>query len=163
MVGSVRIDVVVLVASALVATGCGGGNDASREVAIAPPATEEPVPPARASAAAVAGGGASTPAAPAPTPLPARERAQISTRAADTQAAIGRWDDQLAACIGPTGEGDDSDAACTHAAWEELVLQVEVAMYYLLDELRTMPGGSCHDALASANDLLRAFWHVRPR
>ncbi len=92
-------------------------------------------------------------------PLPAAERARIATRAADTQAAIGRWDDELAACIGPTGEGDDSDATCTHAAWDELVLQVEVAMYYLLNDLRAMPRGACHDALAAENDLLRAFWH----
>jgi hypothetical protein len=154
-----RIDLVVLIVAALVATGCGGGNDGSREVAIAPPATEEPVPPAPAPAAPVAGGGASTPAAPEPTPLPTSERAQIATRAGDTQAAIGRWDDQLAACIGPSGNGDDADSTCTHAAWEELVDQVEVAMYYLLDDLRAMPRGSCHDALASENDLLRAFWH----
>lgn len=154
-----RIDVVVvLVAAALAATGCGGGTDGSREVA-APPATEEPVTPAPAPAAPVAGSGASTPAAREPTPLPRSERAQIATRAADTQAAIGRWDDQLAACIGPSGNGDDADSTCTHAAWEELVDQVEVAMYYLLDDLRAMPRGACHVALGAENDLLRAFWH----
>jgi hypothetical protein len=91
-------------------------------------------------------------------PLPTAERARIATRA-DTRAAIGRWDDELAVCIRPIGEGDDSDATCTHDAWNELVLQVEVAMYYLLDDLRAMPRGACHDALAAQNDLLRAFWH----
>ena len=147
-----------LVVATFVATGCGGGGaTTSPDVAIATQPTEEPVR---------TGAGSPPRAArrrrqsrPARAPLPAAERARIATRAADTQAAIGRWDDELAACIGPTGEGDDSDATCTHEAWDELVLQVEVAMYYLLNDLRAMPRGACHDALAAENDLLRGFWH----
>jgi hypothetical protein len=71
-----------------------------------------------------------------------------------------RWDAQLVACLGPTGNDDDSDATCTHAAWGRLVFQVEVAMYYLLEDLRAMPRGTCHDALAAENDLLRGFWLI---
>ena len=100
-----------------------------------------------------------SPRAVVPGRLSTSERARIAARASDTQAAIRRWDEGLAACVGLTGEGDDSDATCTHAAWGELVSQVEVAMYYLLNELRTMPRGACHDALAAENDLLRGFWH----
>jgi hypothetical protein len=33
-------------------------------------------------------------------------------------------------------------------------------MYYLLNDLRAMPHGTCHDALAAQNDLLRGFWLV---
>jgi hypothetical protein len=92
-------------------------------------------------------------------PLPVTNRAQLVMRAADTQLAIGRWDAELAACLGRTGNADDSGATCTHAAWGRLVGQVDVAMYYLLDDLRPMPRGTCHDALAAENDLLRGFWN----
>jgi hypothetical protein len=77
-------------------------------------------------------------------------------RAAETSAALGRWDEELGVC---TERGDDSASTCTHAAWERFVFQVEIAMYYLLNELRAMPRGACHDALAAENDLLRGFWH----
>ena len=32
-------------------------------------------------------------------------------------------------------------------------------MYYLLEHLRAMPSGACHEALAAENDILRGFWH----
>jgi hypothetical protein len=72
---------------------------------------------------------------------------------------VRRWDAALAACVGPSGESDDSDTTCTHAAWEQLVDQVEIEMYYLLEHLRGMPRGPCHDALGAENDILRGFWH----
>jgi hypothetical protein len=149
---------VAIVVVAFVSTGCGrGGSDDSPDVAITTQQAEKAVPTTPAPAAA--SGTTSAPISPSPMPLPTAERARIATRAADTQAAIRRWDDELAVCIGPTGEGDDSDATCTHEAWNELVLQIDVAMYYLLNDLRAMPRGACHDALAAENDLLRAFWH----
>ena len=150
--------VVALVGATFVATGCGGGgSDDSPDVAITTQQTEGPAP--TAPAPAVSGTTSASVSSGPRRPLPTAERARIATRAADTQAAIGRWDDDLAVCIGPTGKGDDSDATCTHEAWNELVLQVEFAMYYLLNDLRAMPRGACHDALAAQNDLLRAFWH----
>jgi hypothetical protein len=156
-----RLSLVTLVAATFVAVGCGGGGDESPEAATTTAPAEVPA----AAAAAprkpnVATGPSSRAVVPGSIPLPTSERVRIATRASDTQAAIRRWDARLAACIGPTGEGDDSDATCTHAAWSELVVQVEVAMYYLLNDLRAMPRGVCHDALAAENDLLRAFWHV---
>ena len=148
---------VALVVATFVSTGCGGGGtDDSRDVAITTQQAEGAAPTAPAPAA---NGTTSAPVSPRARPLPTAERARIATRAADTQASIDRWEHELAACVGPTGERDDSDATCTHEAWSELVLQVEVAMYYLLNDLRAMPRGACHDALAAQNDLLRAFWH----
>ncbi len=149
---------VALVGATYVSTGCGGGNrDESTDVAITTQQAEGAVPTTPAPTAV--SGTTSAPVSPRPRPLPTAKRARIATRAADTQAAIGRWDDKLAVWIGPTGEGDDSDATCTHEAWNELVAQAEVAMYYLLNDLRAMPRGACHDALAAQNDLVRAFWH----
>ena len=92
-------------------------------------------------------------------PLPPRQRQEVGKQAADTAAAVQRWDTALAACVGPSGDGDDADATCTHAAWEQLVDQVEIEMYYLVEHLRAMPRGSCHDALGAENDILRGFWH----
>ena len=92
-------------------------------------------------------------------PLPARQRQEVSKQAAATAAAVRRWDTALAACVGPSGDGDDADATCTHAAWEQLVDQVEIEMYYLLEHLRGMPPGTCHAALNAENDILRGFWH----
>jgi len=79
----------------------------------------------------------------------------------DTDAAVRRWDEELAACVGPSGDGDDPDATCTHGAWEQLVdqVEVEIEIYYLLEHLRAMPRGPCHDALRAENDLLRGFRH----
>ena len=148
---------VALVVATSVSTGCGGGgSDDVPDVANTTQQVEGAAPTAPPRAAS---GTTSAPVSPGARPLPAAERARIATRAGDTQAAIGRWDHELAACVGPTGEGDDSDATCTHEAWNELVLQIDVAMYYLLNDLRAMPRGACHDALAAENDLLRAFWH----
>ena len=92
-------------------------------------------------------------------PLPPSQRQEVGKQAAATAAAVRRWDTALAACVGPSGDGDDADATCTHAAWEQLVDQVEIEMYYLLEHLRAMPRGSCHDALGAENDILRGFWH----
>ncbi len=92
-------------------------------------------------------------------PLPPRQRQEVGKQAADTAAAVRLWDTALAACVGPSGEGDDADATCTHSAWEQLVDQVEIEMYYLLEHLRAMPRGPCHEALGAENDILRGFWH----
>jgi hypothetical protein len=109
-----RLSLATLVAATFVAVGCGGSNDESPEAATATPPAEAPA--AAPAEPNVATGASSRTVSRGPTPLPPSERARIATRASDTQAAIRRWDDGLAACVGPTGEGDDSDATCTHAA-----------------------------------------------
>lgn len=91
-------------------------------------------------------------------PLPAMQAADIAKRADDMAAAIRRWDAQLARCVGPSGAGDDSDATCTHAAWGELVIQAENAVYYLLGHMREMPRGACHEALSPELDAVSGFW-----
>ena len=137
--------------------GCGGSGEERPELTVA-----EPLPPAIETAAlqdAQSGTPETASAALAPVPLPARQRQEIRTRAMATAAAVRRWDDDLARCVGPAGDGDNADATCTHAAWEQLVDQVEIEMYYLLEDLRAMPQGACHDALVAENDILRGFWH----
>jgi hypothetical protein len=134
-----------------------GGSDESSEAVTSTQAEESVTTPAPPQAGA--GEQPPRPTTRAAAPLPVAKRDQLVMRAADTQAAIGRWDAELAACLGPTGNADDSGATCTHAAWGRLVYQVDVAMYYLLDDLRPMKGGTCHDALAAENDLLRGFWN----
>lgn len=147
----------VWVAVGVALAGCGGSGDERPELAAAEQATptvETAVPEAAPSAAPswVSSQVRSV-------PLPTRQRQEVGKRAADTAAAVQRWDAALAACVGPSGEGDDSGATCTHAAWEQLVDQVEIEMYYLLAHLRAMPRGSCYEALSAENDILRAFWH----
>jgi hypothetical protein len=143
---------------ALGVVGCGGSGDDRPDLPAAAPPSESPV---------------TTPAPAEPAPASAttatrterslslaeRQRTRITAQAADTAAAIRRWDQQLLGCTGASGDEDDADATCTHAAWEQLVDQVEIEMYYLLEHLRAMPRGPCHDALAAENDILRAFWH----
>ena len=108
--------------------GCGGESDPS-PAATSPPSEPTPTTPALTAGRA---GTSSTPAQPAASPVPARERSEIVSQAQDMAAAIARWDEQLAACIGPEGHADDSGATCTHAAWGRLVFQVDVAVWYLL-------------------------------
>ena len=140
------------------AAGCGGSGDERAELTVAeplPPAVERAAPQESAKGETAETGSAAMP----PAPLPARQRQEIRTGAAATAAAVRRWDDDLNRCVGPEGDGDNADATCTHAAWEQLVDQVEIEMYYLLVDLRAMPHGPCHEALAAENDILRAFWH----
>ena len=145
------------VALGLAVAGCGGSGDERPELAAAeeaPPAVETSVPEAAPSQSS-----SSVSSQVRSTPLSPRQRQEVGKQAAVTAAAIQRWDTALAACVGPSGEGDDADATCTHAAWEQLVDQVEIEMYYLLEHLRSMPRGSCHEALGAENDILRGFWH----
>ena len=145
------------VAFVVAVAGCGASRDERPELAAAEQATptvETSVPEAAPSEAAN-----SVSSHVRSVPLPSRQRQEIGSRAADAAAAVQRWDMALAACVGPSGDGDDAEATCTHAAWEQLVDQVEIAMYYLLEHLRAMPRGSCHDALGAENDILRGFWH----
>ena len=146
------------VVAALLA-GCGGSGDDRPDIAVAsaPEPVESAAPAAEASSEAK--GRTSTAAASARMPLRATQRRVIAKRAAETAAAIVRWDAELTECVGPYGDGDDSDATCTHKAWEQLVDQVEIELYSLLEHLRAMRRGPCHDALAAENDVLRAFWH----
>ncbi len=134
--------------------GCGGESDPS-PAATPPPSEPTPTTPALTASRA---GTSATPAQPAASPVPARERSEIVSQAQDTAAAIARWDEQLAACVGPEGHADDSGATCTHAAWGRLVFQVDVADWYLLGHLRDMPRGACHEALGAQLDALRGFW-----
>ena len=147
----------VWVAFAVAVTGCGGSGDDRPELAaaeLATPTVETSVP-----EVAPSGASSSVPSRMRYGPLPPRQRQQVGKQAGATAAAVRRWDAMLAACIGPSGDGDDDDATCTHAAWEQLVDQVEIEMYYLLEHLRGMPRGSCHAALRAENDILRGFWH----
>ena len=144
--------------------GCGGSGDERPELA----ASEQPAPTVETplSEAAPSGVSSSLSSKMRSVPLPPRQRQEIRKQAADTAAAVERWDTALAKCVGPSGDGDDADATCTHAAWEQLVDQVEIEMYYLLEHLRGMPRGSCHAALGAENDIpeasgterLRSIW-----
>ena len=139
--------------------GCGGSGDERPELTVAeplPPAIERAAPQASAESETTPESGSVAVSA---APLSARQREEIRRRAAATAVAIRRWGDDLARCVGPKGDGDNADATCTHAAWEQLVDQVEIEMYYLLEHLRAMPSGACHKALAAENDILRGFWH----
>lgn len=147
----------VWVAFGVAATGCGGNGDERPELAGAEQATSTVATPAPESAPSAAPNSVSSEVH--SVPLPPMQRHEVSKQARDTAAAVRRWDTALAACLGPSGEGDDPDATCTHAAWEQLVDQVEIEMYYLLEHLRAMPRGSCHEALGAENDILRGFWH----
>lgn len=147
----------VWVAFGVAVAGCGDRGDERPELAAAEQATwivETSVP-----EAAPSGASSSVSSQLRSVPLPPRQRQELGKQAADTAAAVRRWDTALAKCGGPSGDGDDSDATCTHAAWEQLVGQVEIEMYYLLGHLRAMSRGPCHDALGAENDILRGFWH----
>jgi len=138
--------------------GCGGNGDERPELAVpeqATPTVETSIPESAPSEAS----GSSSSQVLRSVPLPPRQRQEVGKQAAATAAAVQRWDTALAMCVGPSGEGDDADATCTHAAWEQLVDQVEIEMYYLLKHLRAMPRGSRHEALGAENDILGGFWH----
>ena len=140
-------------------TGCGGSDDRP-DLAITTQQREQPVATAPTPVETSRTEGLpSTPTFAAPTPLPAEQRDEIRQQAADMDAAIRRWDVELAGCTGPSGDGDDSGATCTHAAWSRLVFQTDVAVYYLLGHLRGMPRGACHDALGAQADTLRGFYN----
>jgi hypothetical protein len=149
-----RAALLFLAAVLVLLAGCGGDLDPS-PAATSPPSEPTPTTPDLTASRA---GMSSTRAQPAASPVPARKRGEIVSRAQDTAAAIARWDEQLAACIGPEGHADDSGATCTHAAWGRLVFQVDVAVWYLLGDLRDMPPDACHEALGAQLDALRGFW-----
>jgi len=148
----------VCVAFGVAVAGCGGGGDERPELAAAEQATPTVETSEPQAAPTVAPNSVSSQMLRS-IPLPARQRQEVGRQAVATAAAVERWDTALAACVGPSGDEDDADATCTHAAWEQLVDQVEIEMYYLLEHLRAMPRGSCHDALGAENDILRGFWH----
>jgi hypothetical protein len=135
--------------------GCGGSDDRP-DLEAAPPATEtaastvdEPGSPSPSTA---------TPTAPASsTPLPARQRGRITTQAADTAAAIERWNAALSLCIGASGGGDNASATCTQAAWEQLFDAMDVAQYELLRLVNRIAPGACHEALVSVLDAVHGF------
>jgi hypothetical protein len=146
------------VLAAVLLAGCGGGEDRPDIAVSGSPQPIETTAPAS-SVSSAAQGETPTGASSQPIELRATQRREIRTRATETATALSRWDQEFTECVGPTGDGDDSDATCTHKAWEQLVDQVEIEMYYFLEELRVMPRGACHDALAAENDVLRGFWH----
>ncbi|HEX4747247.1 MAG TPA: hypothetical protein VFU99_10235 [Gaiellaceae bacterium] len=157
--GARRLAVVALLGAlgALVAlvAGCGGGDErpeleASAVVAKTEPAvtTEETTtvePPATGSPGAAA------------TAVSARQRRKIAAQAVTTAAALTRWDEALAACIGPSGAEDDAGSSCTRAAWEQLFDQLHVAHTELLRMIGRTPAGRCHEALSSAVDAVHGF------
>jgi hypothetical protein len=150
----VRTSVAVCLAVAALA-GCGGTDDRP-DLAASPPTTEttptEPAPtttqePAAADASANVGRSG----------VPTPERAKIAEQAAAAGDAIGRWDDSLAACIGPEGRSDDAGATCTHAAWDQLFDQMYAVQYELLALMNRMPHGPCRRELAPALDGVHGF------
>lgn len=132
--------------------GCGGSDDRP-DLEAAPPATE--------TAASTDATDSPSPVTAAPpatsTPLPARQRARITAQAADTAAAIERWNAALLACIGPSGEGDNAGATCTQSAWEQLFDAMDVAQYELLRLLNRIGPGACHEALVTVLDGVHGF------
>lgn len=135
--------------------GCGGSDD-RRDLEAAPTTTEAP-------ASTLDDPGPTGPAPATPlvsassAPLPARQRGRITARAADTAAAIERWDANLSACIGPSGAGDNAGATCTQAAWEQLFDAMDVAQYELLRLVNRIEPGACHEALATVLDAVHGF------
>ena len=153
---------VAVVMTALVVVlgiSCGGGDDRP-DISVAtdevqPPATTPP----ESTAATTVTERSSTPAPTTSTDLSERVKAEIASQAASAGTAIGRWDEELAACSGPSAAAGDRGATCVHEAWQRLVFQVEVSLYYLRGHLRDTRSGRCHDALAREADTLRGFWY----
>ncbi len=148
-----RFAVVSLVLA--LASGCGGSDDRPDLEAAPPPAETT------ASTADEAGSPSSVTTAPtvsaSSTPFPARQRARITAQAADTAAAIERWDAAFSACIGPSGEGDDPGATCTKTAWELLFDAMDVEQYVLLRLLNRIGPGACHETLVTVLDAVHGF------
>ncbi len=89
--------------------------------------------------------------------LSVTQRNRIAAQARDAAAGIRRWDAEVAACTGPSGDQDDASATCTHGAWQRLLLNMEVAQYYLLELTRHLRRGGCHAQLATALDAVHGF------
>lgn len=135
----------------LVLGGC-GGSDERPDVEDLSTTTEAPLGTLEESVTTSPGAGT-----PRPTLLPARQHARISTQAADAARAIERWNADLAECLGPSGEGDNAGATCTHAAWEQLFDAMDVAQYELLLLVNRIEPGACHDALTMELDAVHGF------
>lgn len=128
--------------------GCGGSDDPPDLEATAPVTTRE-APAIESAETAPATG----PAA----PVPARQRGEIRALAAATADAVVRWDDALAACIGPSGHDDEPAATCTSSAWEQLFDRMYAAHAQLLDLIDRVRAGPCHEALGSELDAVHGF------
>ena len=75
-------------------------------------------------------------------------------------AAVQRWDTALAACVGPSGEGDDAEARRARmrrgsSSWIRSRSRCTTSS----STCERCPHGSCHEALGAENDILRGFWH----
>jgi hypothetical protein len=145
--------VAVSIAIVAVASGCGGSDDRP-ELAVDAPTPEHTTP--TSSPQTTVNDDAPT-ASSASTPLPATQTRAIAGHAADTASALQRWDSELAACIGPSGDGDDAEATCTRAAWEGLFRRMHGVHSGLLDVLDGIAAGPCHEALGTAVDAVHGF------
>lgn len=142
----------------VLAAGCGGHADEPADLELAtqsttPPATLAPAPPQTTEV----DDASSSPAPAAAVSVSRKERADLTTRAADIGAAIGRWDDEFGSCTGPSGGGDDAGATCTRAAWEQLFKQMYVAHSGLLSLVDRINAGGCHEAVAAVVDAVHGF------
>jgi hypothetical protein len=151
--------VAVSIAIALVA-GC-GGNDSRPEVAVDPATPERTTSRSTSTSTSTSSpqtaGGDAPIASSVSTSLPATQTRAIAGHAADTASALQRWDRELAACIGPSGDGDDAEATCTRAAWEGLFRRMHGVHGGLLDILAGIAVGRCHEALGTAVDAVHGF------
>jgi hypothetical protein len=149
---------VALAWSLVVVAGCGGHADERADLEgstlpTTPPATMATSPPQ----STQVDEGSSSLAPASAVSVSGRERADLTTRAADIGAAIGRWDDRFGSCIGPSGDGDDAGATCTRSAWEQLFKQMYVAHSELLAIVDRIHAGRCHEEVAAVVDAVHGF------
>ena len=141
----------------LALAGCGGSDDRPDLEASSMTTAVETTPQAVTTTMESAPGAVpSTPVGNKAAPTP-RERRVIATQAGVAEAAVRRWEASLDSCVGPSGEGDDTGASCTRAAWDQLFDQMYSVQYELLDLMGPMSRGSCREALASALDGVHGF------
>ena len=135
-------------------SGCGGSDDRP-DLAASSTTLDEPV--AVQATQTTADDSLPTSTAPTSIRVTPRQSRTIAMRADEIEAALANWDVRLDRCVGPSGNGDDAGASCIRAAWDQLFDQMDVAQYYLLQLVRPLRRGACHDSLASALDAVYGF------
>lgn len=133
---------VVIVATALLAVGCGSGDDTPAETVRpeAPPTISTPEPTVTVETTA-------TRAAATGEPLTGSERRRVRWIAARLEDAIARFDRRVAGCGG-------SHSACIDEAWRVIVIDAEWPLHYLVP-MRPRARGCA--ALAAATAQLDGF------
>jgi hypothetical protein len=115
---------------ALVA-GCGGGDDWPDLAAPTPDATTESAEPASHDKAGVHGSDPVRPAVRGPARLLLSDRGKLAEQVDDADAAVGRWNESLDSCLGPSVKAEDPGALCTREAREQLFKQMHAVQYEL--------------------------------